>query len=79
MFRKIKRALIIKFLDGWLKQEINDMKVPQKTTILGILTIIGTAVHAATVLFAGGNIDWTTAIAGITAGWGLIHADDAKK
>ena len=48
-----------------------------KTTILGILTILATVVHAAIVVMSGGIPDVPTAIAGVTAGIGLIHAADA--
>ena len=49
-----------------------------KTTTLGILTILTVAIKAAMAILAGGMPDPAVTIAGITTGWGLIHAADAK-
>lgn len=48
-----------------------------KTTTLGILTIVGTLSTAGIAALNGHHVDLPTSIAGITAGWGLIHASDA--
>lgn len=51
-----------------------------KTTILGVLTIIG-GVAGAGIAFLSGHLDAsaiTAATAAITAGVGLIHAADQK-
>ena len=50
-----------------------------KTTILGILTIIGVVVQAATLALQGHPVDLGLTLGGITAGLGLIHAADAPK
>ena len=47
-----------------------------KTTILGILTIVGAIVSAATQYFATGRIDIITIAPAVTAGIGLIKAKD---
>lgn len=75
----LKRAIALRFLNNWLKGEIKTMPKHPKTTILGILTIAGAIIHAATALLNGMDVDWTMTIAAITGGWGLIHAADAKK
>ncbi|WP_395753309.1 hypothetical protein [Prosthecobacter sp.] len=49
-----------------------------KTTVLGILTIIAAASGAAVEFLKTGTCNWTTLGLGITGGWGLIHAKDAK-
>lgn len=49
-----------------------------KTTSLGILTIVGTFINAAIQYLHGQHVDLSTTFAGLTAGWGLIHASDAK-
>jgi len=48
-----------------------------KTTILGIATIIATIAAAIVTSLSGGHIDPLAAAAGVSAGWGLIHASDA--
>lgn len=49
-----------------------------KTTTLGILTIVSTLIGAAIAyLSTGVTPNFTTLIAGLTAGWGLVHAKDA--
>ena len=50
-----------------------------KTTILGVLTILGAVVGAAKAFLSGAPVDFPTVIAAITAGIGLIHAADQKK
>lgn len=47
-----------------------------KTTILGILTIIGAVVSAATQILNTGSIDLFSVIPAITAGIGLVKAKD---
>lgn len=49
-----------------------------RTTTLGILTIAGTLISATMGLLNGHQPDLATSIAGLTAGWGLIHAADNK-
>jgi len=49
-----------------------------KTTTLGILTILGTLVNAAIQYLHGQHVDVSVTFAGITAGWGLLHASDAS-
>jgi hypothetical protein len=48
-----------------------------KTTLLGILTIIAAVSNAAVDYINTGTCNVMTLGAGITAGWGLIHAKDA--
>ena len=50
-----------------------------KTTILGILTIIGAIVSGATQFLKGGTIDFISIIPAISAGFGLIKAADSTK
>jgi uncharacterized protein YccT (UPF0319 family) len=47
-----------------------------KTTILGVLTIIGAVVSAATQFLTSGSIDLLSIIPAVTAGFGLIKAKD---
>ena len=47
-----------------------------KTTILGILTIVGAVVSAATQFLSSGTIDLLIIAPAITAGVGLIKAKD---
>lgn len=47
-----------------------------KTTFTGVLTIVIAAGTAAKLLLAGGQPDWTSTIAAVTAGLGLICARD---
>lgn len=49
-----------------------------KTTTLGILTILGTLINAAVAYLHGQHVDVPTTLAGLTGGWGLIHAADAS-
>ena len=49
-----------------------------KTTILGILTIIGAIVASATQLLNGGSIDLLSMVPAISAGIGLIKAQDQR-
>lgn len=49
-----------------------------KTTVAGILTIIGTLSAAGLSYLHGQPINATTTLAGVTAGIGLIHASDSK-
>ncbi|MDE2107381.1 MAG: hypothetical protein KGL39_59850 [Patescibacteria group bacterium] len=51
-----------------------------KTTTLGILSIIGVAIHIGTVLLQGHTLtsqEMTADMTAIATGWGLIHASDA--
>jgi hypothetical protein len=47
-----------------------------KTTILGILTIVGAVVSAATQFLTSGSIDLLSLAPAITAGIGLVKAKD---
>jgi hypothetical protein len=47
-----------------------------KTTILGILTIVGAVVSAATQFLTSGTVDLLSIVPAITAGVGLIKAKD---
>jgi hypothetical protein len=49
-----------------------------KTTILGILTIAGVLINAVVQIVKSQPLDVMALTAGLTAGWGLIHAADAK-
>lgn len=49
-----------------------------KTTILGILTILGALVHIAVQYFSGTPVDYSGTLAGIMAGIGLIKAADGS-
>lgn len=50
-----------------------------KTTILGIITIVGALCNATVQYLNGKQIDLVTLSTAITAGWGLIHAADTPK
>lgn len=50
-----------------------------KTTILGILTIVGAVTTAAYQYVQGSSIDFVVLSTAITAGWGLIMAKDATR
>jgi hypothetical protein len=50
-----------------------------KTTILGILTILGAVVTAAISYLNGQHVDSALLLTAITGGWGLITAADGKK
>ena len=50
-----------------------------KTTILGILTIVGAVVSGATQFLQSGSIDLLSIIPAISAGFGLIKAADSTK
>lgn len=49
-----------------------------KTTALGILTILATVSNAVIQLLQGGSPDIASSFASITAGIGLIKAQDSK-
>jgi hypothetical protein len=49
-----------------------------KTTTLGVLTIVAALSNAGAEYLNGHPINMLTLGAAITAGWGLIHASDAK-
>ena len=49
-----------------------------KTTILGILTIVGAIVSGATQFLKGGSIDLLSIVPAISAGIGLIKAQDQR-
>lgn len=49
-----------------------------RTTILGILTIVATLAHVGILYLHNQPVSWTELSAGLTAGWGLLHASDAK-
>lgn len=53
------------------------MKHP-KTTVLGILTILGAVIHAAVAMLNGQALPVTELAGAITAGCGLIFAADGK-
>lgn len=48
-----------------------------KTTILGILTIVGAVTTAAFQYVQGSSVDFVVLSTAIAAGWGLIMAKDA--
>ena len=50
-----------------------------KTTILGILTIVGAILSGATQFLKGGSIDLISIVPVISAGIGLIKAADSTK
>lgn len=79
MFSGLKDKIVLSFLNNYLKEK--SMKLPKdsKTTILGVLTIIAAVSNAGVALLSGMDVDWTTTIAALTGGWGLIHAADSKK
>jgi hypothetical protein len=54
------------------------MNASWKTTTTGILTILVAAGTAVKLLLSGGQPDWTSTIAAVTAGLGLICARDNK-
>lgn len=57
------------------------MKHSWRTTVTGVLTIIGAVASAAKALLDGDaatNPDWLVVSAAVTAGWGLITARDNK-
>lgn len=49
-----------------------------KTTTLGVLTIIAALSNAAVEYLNGKTVNMLTLGAAVAAGWGLIHASDAK-
>lgn len=49
-----------------------------KTTVMGVLAILGAIISAATGLINGTVIDWTAVMAAILAGIGLIFAKDSQ-
>lgn len=54
------------------------MKLPQKTTMLGILMIVGAVTKEALNVLNGGHIDWASIYPAILGGWAAIHAGDQK-
>jgi hypothetical protein len=50
-----------------------------KTTALGILTIIATLANVGVQVLKGGNPDFMGAIAALTAGFGLVKAQDHRR
>lgn len=77
MFSGLKRAIALKIFNDVLKDEIRKMSKTSKTTVLGILTILAALSHAGIALLNGGNLDWTTLLPALTAGIGLIKAQDS--
>jgi len=49
-----------------------------KTTVLGILAILGAVISAAVALIGGKALDWTAIMSAIMAGVGLICAKDSN-
>ena len=78
MFTGLKRAIIFKFLNNFLAEEVKTMDRNLKTTTLGILGIIAAGAGAGIQLLQGHSPDWSALIAAFTLGWGLIAAKDAK-
>jgi hypothetical protein len=78
MLNGLKRAIVLKIFNDVLKDEVKHMGKDRKTTFLGILTIIGTAVGGGISLLHGEPVDWKLLFAGFAAGWGLVHAADSK-
>ena len=54
------------------------MRKSWKTTTLGVLAIVSAAIGAVTALINGTPVDWTTVVASIMAGVGLLAARDNK-
>ena len=52
------------------------MGASTKTTVLGILAILGALVSAGTGVVNGTPVDWTAIISAVMAGIGLIFAKD---
>jgi len=50
-----------------------------KTTALGILTIVATLANVGVQVLKGGNPDFMGAIAALTAGFGLVKAQDHRR
>ena len=59
------------------QSETDEMKNP-RTTVLGIITLLGACMSVAHSWAVGQPIDWNAFGIGITAGLGLIHAADGK-
>tara|TARA_Y100000310_G_scaffold148604_1_gene147878 strand:- start:25 stop:216 length:192 start_codon:yes stop_codon:yes gene_type:complete len=61
--------------------QMQELKVKRnwKTTIAGILTAIVAIGSAALAVLNGGSPDWAAVIAAISAGFGLLLAEDGKK
>lgn len=59
------------------KNNFNPMK-NWKTTILGVLSILAAIIGASITWLKGTQVDMTSLLAAVTAGWGLIHAQDSK-
>jgi hypothetical protein len=49
-----------------------------KTTATGVIAIVSALLSAASGLLSGHAVDWTSVIAAVSAGIGLIHAQDSK-
>ena len=49
-----------------------------KTTATGVIAIAAALLSAASSLLSGHAVDWTSVIAAVSAGIGLIHAQDSK-
>ena len=50
-----------------------------QTTALGVLVILGTLAHSATLYLAHQPLDTATLFAGLAAGFGLVRSPDASK
>jgi hypothetical protein len=50
-----------------------------KTTALGILTIVATLANVGVQVLKGGSPDFMGAIAALTAGFGLVKAQDQRR
>ena len=79
MFDGFLRKMALKAIEKKLKEGVKNMKANYKTTTLGVLSILGAVVNAATSLLNGMDVDWAVTMTAIIAGWGLLHAADAKK
>ena len=49
-----------------------------KTTATGVIAIVSALMSAASGLLSGHAVDWTSVIAAVSSGIGLIHAQDSK-
>lgn len=49
-----------------------------RTTLIGVLLILGTLAKAGAELAQGQHVDFVTLSAGLGAGWGFIQAADGK-
>jgi hypothetical protein len=57
---------------------MNTAAANPKTTILGVLTILGTLVHAGIQFYTNQPLDFVTLASGISGGVGLIMAKDGS-